>query len=51
MASDYSNDYRHPADSNLKSVHKAMEYNQAGEPILMCSDVRYHYVKYISAYI
>jgi len=34
MASDYSNDYRHPADSNLKSVHKAMEYNNLGQPIL-----------------
>jgi hypothetical protein len=31
---DHANDYRHPADSNLRSVHKAMEYNQAGEPIL-----------------
>jgi len=34
MASDYSNDYRHPADSNLKSVHKAMEYNALGQPVL-----------------
>ena len=32
--SDYSNDYRHPADSNLKSVHKAMEYNALGQPVL-----------------
>ena len=32
--SDYANDYRHPADSNLKSVHKAMEYNSAGQPII-----------------
>ena len=49
MASDYSNDYRHPADSNLKSVHKAMEYNQAGEPILRTSGVSYDYVINISA--
>ena len=34
MATDHSNDYRHPADSNLKSVHKAMEYNSAGQPII-----------------
>ena len=34
MASDYSNNYRHPADSNLKSVHKAMEYNALGQPVL-----------------
>ena len=31
---DHANDYRHPADSNLKSVHKAMEYNSAGQPII-----------------
>jgi hypothetical protein len=34
MASDYSNDYRHPADTNLRSVHKAMEYNNLGQPII-----------------
>lgn len=32
--SDYSNNYRHPADTNLKSLHKAMEYNSLGEPII-----------------
>ena len=34
MASDYSNNYRHPADTNLKSVHKAMDYNSLGQPII-----------------
>ncbi len=34
MASDYSNDYRHPADTNLKSLHKAMDYNSLGQPII-----------------
>jgi len=32
--SDYANDYRHPADSNLRSLHKAMEYNNLGQPII-----------------
>jgi len=32
--SDYSNNYRHPADTNLKSVHKAMDYNSLGQPII-----------------
>ena len=34
---DYANDYRHPADSNLRSLHKAMDYNALGEPILRTS--------------
>ena len=34
---DHSNDYRHPADTNLRSVHKAMEYNALGQPILRTS--------------
>ena len=32
--SDYANDYRHPADTNLKKLHTAMEYNNLGQPIL-----------------
>ena len=47
--SDYANDYRHPADSNLKSVHKAMEYNQAGEPIIRTSGGSFDYSINISA--
>jgi hypothetical protein len=31
---DYANDYRHPADTNLKKLHTAMEYNSAGQPII-----------------
>ena len=31
---DYANDYRHPADSNLKKLHTAMEYNNLGQPII-----------------
>ena len=34
MASDYSNDYRHPADTNLNKLTTAMEYNSLGEPII-----------------
>lgn len=29
-----STDYAHPQESNLLNVHKAMEYNTAGEPVL-----------------
>jgi hypothetical protein len=49
MATDHSNDYRHPADSNLRSVHKAMEYNQAGEPILRTTGSSFDYAINISA--
>ena len=31
---DHANDYRHPRDSNLNSVQKAMEYDAIGRPIL-----------------
>ena len=31
---DYANNYRHPRDSNLNSVQKAMEYDAIGRPIL-----------------
>ena len=31
---DYANNYRHPADTNLKSLHKVMEYDAVGRPIL-----------------
>jgi hypothetical protein len=46
---DHANDYRHPADSNLRSVHKAMEYNQAGEPILRTTGSSFDYAINISA--
>jgi len=32
--SDYSNNYRHPADTNLKSLHKAMDYDASGQPVM-----------------
>ena len=31
---DYANDYRHPADTNLKKLHTAMEYNSLGQPVI-----------------
>lgn len=34
---DYANDYRHPADSNLKKLTNAMEYNSVGQPIIRTS--------------
>jgi hypothetical protein len=43
MASDHSNNYRHPADSNLRSVHKAMEYNLQGQPILRVTNTAAQY--------
>jgi hypothetical protein len=46
---DYANDYRHPADSNLKKLTNAMEYNQAGEPILRTSGSSFDYAINISA--
>ena len=47
--SDYANDYRHPADTNLKKLHTAMEYNQAGEPIIRTSGGSFDYAINISA--
>jgi hypothetical protein len=46
---DYANDYRHPADTNLKKLHTAMEYNQAGEPIIRTSGGSFDYAINISA--
>jgi hypothetical protein len=46
---DYANDYRHPADTNLKKLHTAMEYNQAGEPIIRTSGGSFDYSINISA--
>jgi hypothetical protein len=34
MASDYSNDYRHPADTNLNKLTTAMEYDAEGKPVM-----------------
>jgi len=31
---DYANNYRHPADTNLKSLHKALDYDSSGQPVL-----------------
>jgi hypothetical protein len=31
--------YRHPADSNLLDVHRAMDYSAAGEPVLRVNNV------------
>jgi len=46
---DYANDYRHPVDTNLKKLHTAMEYNQAGEPIIRTSGGSFDYAINISA--
>ena len=46
---DYANNYRHPADTNLKKLHTAMEYNQAGEPIIRTSGGSFDYAINISA--
>jgi len=32
-------DYRHPQDSNLLDVHRAMDYSAAGEPVLRVNNV------------
>lgn len=32
-------DYRHPQDSNLMDVHRAMDYSAAGEPLLRVNNV------------
>ena len=34
-----STDYAHPQESNLLNIHKAMEYNSAGQPVLRVNNI------------
>jgi hypothetical protein len=42
-------DYVHPSDPNLRGLQHAMDYNQAGEPIIRTSGGSYDYTINISA--
>jgi hypothetical protein len=41
--------YQHPSDYNLQNLHKSMEYNQAGQPIIRTTGSSYEWSINISA--